>query len=158
MPVYKQAFSFTLSIVLKSSGVKMFPTKGAAQGPGGKLGGLPFFTTSNISRNTNPNRSQPVKSMQSKRAWKIMVKKIVRMAQLRWKLSLLLQLILCRVGQDRKAEEKNNWLQWSYVIVASRGPMNSNKPGQSGKCSRRLQTGTMYTPPGSVRGPNNVTN
>lgn len=73
--VFLWLFHLTFSIVLKSTPVKIFPRKGTAQGPGGKLEGLQFLTTSFKSNNTKPNKSQPVKSIQSNIAWKNMMKR-----------------------------------------------------------------------------------
>lgn len=67
-------FHLTLSTVLKSTPVKTFPTKGRAQGPGGKLFGFQFLTTSIKSNARKIINIHVVKSMDPKMAWKIMVK------------------------------------------------------------------------------------
>ena len=54
--------------------MKTFPRKGRAQGPGGKLCGLQFLTTSIKSNTKKINTNQLVKSIHAKIFWKIMIK------------------------------------------------------------------------------------
>lgn len=67
----------TFSIVLKSTPVKMFPTNGIDQGPGGKLRGAQFLITSVISNTRKINKTQLLKSIYAKIFCKIMVKTLV---------------------------------------------------------------------------------
>lgn len=62
----------TWSTVLKSTPVKMLPRKGRAHGPGGKLLGFLFLTTSSKSKTKKTMTTQLVKSIHPKMAWKIM--------------------------------------------------------------------------------------
>lgn len=67
----------TFSIVLKSTPVKMFPTNGIAQGPGGKLRGFQFLITSVKSNSKKISKTQLLKSIYAKSFCKIMAQTLL---------------------------------------------------------------------------------